>query len=260
MDNNLINICYRGEQGDSDIRTCHHNGILYVSLNDIFSTLHRENEILNENRANASVADLILGQVADLDPEEQIRIPVPNPDHLDHSEVFITQPGLYRVMSGNKSKAGRKFQKWLFHEVIPSITKYGCYPPPVTPQGSALSQMAEILAQNSRALADAIIRQDQLESKVNNVEQVLGQVVSRVTLIESDGIDTDFIVTVKERADQLFLQISKDKETEIVAWCENLNLRKGRRKINCPTGVRTNTRFEIEVIDEAISLVSRANS
>ncbi|MCW0134704.1 hypothetical protein OIU89_08550 [Escherichia coli] len=50
-------------------------------------------------------------------------------------------------MSSDRSAAGKRFQKWLFHEVIPSLTKHGVYPPPPEAKGSVLAQMAEILAQ-----------------------------------------------------------------------------------------------------------------
>lgn len=82
-------------------------------------------------------------------------------------------------MSSDRSAAGEHFQKWLFHEVIPSLTKHGVYPPPPEAKGSALAQMAEILAQNSRALADAILRHEKL---AEDVSQVKGKVADVETV------------------------------------------------------------------------------
>ncbi|MGM2732102.1 hypothetical protein ACS2QU_30890, partial [Bacillus cereus group sp. Bce005] len=37
---------------------------------------------------------------------------------------------LYRVLSRDTSDAGKAFQRWIFHEVIPSIREHKQYPPP----------------------------------------------------------------------------------------------------------------------------------
>ena len=88
-------------------------------------------------------------------------------------------------MGTDDSPAGRKFQRWLYHDVVPSLTKHGVYPPPLTPQGSALSQMAEIIAQNSRALADSIVRQDKLEQEVKSVKGDVSNVQERIEKLEN---------------------------------------------------------------------------
>lgn len=88
-------------------------------------------------------------------------------------------------MSSDRSAASKRFQKWLFHEVIPSLTKHGVYPPPPEAKGSALAQMAEILAQNSRALADAIHRHEKLAEDVSLVKGKVADVENRLDLLES---------------------------------------------------------------------------
>lgn len=259
MSINLIEICYQDEFGSTDIRTCNHEGVLHVSLRDIFLILSKENRNLNEKYENTSLADLVLGQVNDLDSDEYIMVPTLNPEFRGQDEVFVTQPGFYRVISNNKSKAGKKFQKWLFHEVIPSISKHGCYPPPPTPQGSALSQMAEILAQNSRALADTIIRQEILENEVNIVKAGLKNVTKRIDDIELENANPH-IITVNERLIEKSLILDQDKIELTIAWSENLTLNKGRKKINCPSGRRENTRFEVEIIDIAILMALQTDN
>ncbi len=156
MESELINVCYEGESGANDIRTCNFESILHISLTDIFVTLTKENRQLNERYPSKYIPNLIKSQLQDLDDDEYINVPVSNPTFENQTEVFVTQPSLNRVMGSDKSKAGKKFQRWLYHEVIPSLQKHGVYPAPKTPQGSALAQMAEIVAQNSRLLADTI--------------------------------------------------------------------------------------------------------
>ncbi len=253
MSSGLMKICYQGDTGESDLRTLLVDDVLHISLWDVLATLERENKTLNESNPQQSRMNIINGIMETMEPEEYIHIPSSNRDLPE--EVFVTQPGMYRVLSADRSKAGKKFQKWLFHEVVPSITQYGTYPPPPKPTGSVLAQMAEILAQNSRMLADAIVRQDRLETEVNNVKTKLDNVEDRITAIESDGQDLKQIITVKDRFEQRNIAANAQRELDVVAWCENLSLSKGRRKISCPSGSRLKAKYFIEIIDEAIEFV-----
>ena len=253
MSSGLMKICYQGDTGESDLRTLLVDNVLHISLWDVLATLERENKTLNESNPQQSRMNIINGIIETMEPEEYIHIPSSNCDLPE--EVFVTQPGMYRVLSADRSKAGKKFQKWLFHEVVPSITQYGTYPPPPKPTGSVLAQMAEILAQNSRMLADAIVRQDRLETEVNNVKTKLDNVEDRITAIESDGQDLKQIITVKDRLEQRNIAANAERELDVVAWCENLSLSKGRRRVSCPSGNRLNAKYFIEIIDEAIEFV-----
>lgn len=260
MGSELIKICYEGEKGISDIRTSQFDGILHISLEDLLITLNRENRELNENNIVKSMTGLLKSQLEALETDEYIRIPREVKKFKDDTEIFVTQPGLYRVLSSDRSKAGKRFQKWLYNDVIPSITKHGSYPPPLTPKGSALSQMAEILALNSRALADAIIRQDELESEVKVVKSKLTSIDERVASIEVKGSNLKYIITVRERLDNLNLTANKDQELEIVCWCENLQFKHDEPKLHCPSGERINARYSIKIIDEAIALINKSKS
>lgn len=257
MSSSLMEICYEGETGTSDIRTCYFDDILHIALKDVLITLNKENRELDEKHTPKHLINMIKSQIQDLDSDEYILVPVKNGTFDDEKEVFVTQPGLNRVMSSNKSKAGKKFQRWLYHDVIPSLIKHGVYPPPKTTQGSALSQMAEILAQNSRALADQIVRQEHLENEVESVKSEIGSVTNRLDKLE--GSNNKFIIPVKDRFNELNLPLDSSKELEVVTWCENLSLRLNKKRIPCPSGERVNAKFHLEVIDEAISLVDRAS-
>lgn len=260
MNKDLMKICYKGDTGAWDIRTIVADNILHASLRDVLNVLDKENKSLNEPRPESSPLNMISGIVESMEREEYIMVPALNPSFPTEEEVFVTQPGLYRVLSGDKSKAGKKFQKWLFHEVIPSIAQHGSYPPPQKPKGSVLSQMAEILAQNSRMLADAIERQDKLENEVNDVKTKLVNVEGRVASIEAEGQDLHGVITVRERIGQKNISVNAQKELEIVAWCENLSLSKNVRNMRCPTGERLNARYFVDIIDEAIGFVMGAPS
>lgn len=44
--------------------------------------------------------------------------------------LTVKEPGLYRLLSTCRKPEARCFQDWVFGEVLPSIRKHGCYPPP----------------------------------------------------------------------------------------------------------------------------------
>ena len=255
MESGLINVCYEGESGLSDIRTCYVDDILHISLKDIFVTLTKENRELNERYPSKHIPNLIKSQLNDLDEDEFILLPALKATFEDEKEVFVTQPGLNRVMGTDKSQAGKRFQRWLYHEVIPSLQKHGVYPAPKTPQGSALSQMAEIVAQNSRVLADTIMEHEKLKLEVSGVKETVTNVQERVSKLEDSNSDSKFIMTVRQwfEAENQFL--SSEKEFDVVTWCENLSFKHGKRSIQCPSGERMNARFHKPIIDEAKKLV-----
>lgn len=258
MNDNLMRICYEGDSGLNDIRTCNIDGILHISLRDVLVTLTKENRELDERYPSKYIPNLIKSQISDLDDDEYILVPIVDASFTDEKEVFITQPGLNRVMGSDKSKAGKKFQRWLYHEVIPSLIKHSVYPPPMTPQGSALSQMAEIIAQNSRALADSIVRQDRIEFEMANVKNEVNSVDKRLSKLEDKDQSNCFIVTVRQWFDEINYALSEKNELEIVTWCENLSLCNGKRRIPCPSGERINARFYREIIEEARTLVEQS--
>lgn len=41
--------------------------------------------------------------------------------------TFVNEPGLYRLIFSSRKKSAKEFQRWVYHEVLPSIRKYGYY-------------------------------------------------------------------------------------------------------------------------------------
>ena len=164
MSKELINICYEGESGENHIRSISIDSIRYVSLKDTFMASNREKREIDPNYIPKSMAGLLKTQLEVLEVDEytEILVPVENAQFDGETALFVNEPGLYRVLSSDRSMAGKKFQKWLFHKVIPALTKYGVFPAPEEPKdkGSELTQMAELLAQNARMLADNIKKTD----------------------------------------------------------------------------------------------------
>ncbi|EPO6576487.1 BRO family protein [Escherichia coli] len=257
MNSNLTRICYRGETGESDLRTLILGEILYISLRDVLVTLNKENREINADYTVKSMAGIIRAQLQALDPDEYITTDAENGVFEGQKEIFVTQPGLYRVMSSDRSAAGKRFQKWLFHEVIPSLTKHGVYPPPPEAKGSALAQMAEILAQNSRALADAIHNHEKLAEDVSRVKGKVADVESRLNLLESaPSVVTEDMHTLDSRLAFLDMSMEEKHATETLAWCENISVQKNRKVIR--KDCRENSLFTMQTIDEAIAIMTES--
>ncbi|RWX52753.1 BRO-like protein [Photobacterium chitinilyticum] len=260
MDSQLMNLCYEGDSGINDIRTCYVDEILYISLRDVFVTLTRENKEIDERFPSKHIPSLIKSQVKDLDDDEYIRIPVDveSAAFNGEDEIFITQPGLNRVMGSDKSQAGKNFQRWLYHKVVPSLQKFGVYPPPLSTHVSPKAQLAEVVAQNARAIADTIADQEMIKVEVKNVKndvsEVKGdvsEVKSRVQELEMGNINSKHIMTVADWCKDKQPLATSEVQFAIVTWCEHISITEGERTIKCPSGERLNTRFHSKVIEEA---------
>lgn len=45
----------------------------------------------------------------------------------EQSLLTVTEPGLYRLIFKSRKDVAKRFQRWIFHEVLPSIRKTGSY-------------------------------------------------------------------------------------------------------------------------------------
>jgi prophage antirepressor-like protein len=45
----------------------------------------------------------------------------------DQQMLTVTEPGLYRLIFKSRKTVAKRFQRWVFHEVLPSIRKTGSY-------------------------------------------------------------------------------------------------------------------------------------
>jgi prophage antirepressor-like protein len=79
------------------------------------------------------VCDILeIGNITDtvkrLDDRGVAKIEVPTTSG-DQEMWFINEPNLYRVIFRSNKKEAKKFQDWVFNEVLPSIRKNGIYVP-----------------------------------------------------------------------------------------------------------------------------------
>lgn len=245
MQKNLLQLCYEGECGENYIRSMNEKGQLFVSLSDVLKTLSAENRKL-DGKASQSLITVLKAVIKTLDSDEFRNLPL-IVDGETISETFLTEPGLYRVLAQDTTAAGKKFQRWLFHSVLPSIREFGVYPPPPKQERSELSAFANSLQQTVQALVMEIERREELESRVNQVEL-------KVNSLESLR-DLSKFRSVPQRL--LELELEGYSVDEIWQWCEKLRSEKGAEKIKCPSGININTCYPLALVDEAITLYQK---
>lgn len=98
----------------SDVRMIMRDGEPWWVLNDICAVL----EIANPRHAAKRLRDWQKG--------------VANSDTLGgpQSIAVINESGLYKLVLSSRKSEAERFERWLTTEVLPSIRKWGCYPPP----------------------------------------------------------------------------------------------------------------------------------
>lgn len=253
MNNSLIKISYDGENGQSDIRTFRdEEGIYYVALRDIFRTLNKENREFNEQHVTKSMVTIIKAQLQALDSDEYKMIPVLDNSYTEDKEVFVTHPGLYRVLSSDRSYAGKKFQRWLFHEVIPTLTKYGEYPAPIVTQDSEVKQLAKIVLMEIEQREEAEKRN---QAKFLEHEEKLNLLGDKLKSIETDGDSSGFISVAQYCSNNL---IDKTHEQLIFGWCIKICAEEAERSEKRTLSGKIELCFPLHVISAAVSQAKKS--
>lgn len=99
---------------DNQIRTVSSNGIIWFSAPDVTNAL---------KLTNTTVA------LKSLDGDEVTKF---NLGGLSGETNFISEPGLYKLIGASRKTAAKRFNRWVTHEVLPSIRKHGAYMTPET--------------------------------------------------------------------------------------------------------------------------------
>lgn len=98
---------------DNQIRTVSSNGIIWFAAVDVTDALG----IKNPSDA-----------IKPLDEDERTRFNLGR----QGSANFISEPGLYKLIGASRKPAAKRFNRWVTHEVLPSIRKHGAYMTPET--------------------------------------------------------------------------------------------------------------------------------
>ena len=98
---------------DNQIRTVSSNGIIWFAAVDVTDALG----IKNPSDA-----------IKPLDEDARTRFNLGR----QGSANFISEPGLYKLIGARRKPAAKRFNRWVTHEVLPSIRKHGAYMTPET--------------------------------------------------------------------------------------------------------------------------------
>ena len=108
--------------------------------------------------------------------------------------------------------------------------------------------MAEVLATNSRLLADSIAEQERLKENVNVICDTLGSLDVRVEALENRTDPKSGLLTVAEYFEKHGVVANGEL---VLAWCENITLNECREMQRSACGNRDKSRFEESVLDKA---------
>jgi len=246
---------YHAEHGASKIRTIYIDEKLYVSLEDVIKTLINSNKKIEGN--SSSFASIVKAQLGILDKDECEYFSAPDKENPTREEPFITEPGLYRIISRDNTPASKKFQRWIFHEVIPSIRKYGTYPAPIREESSDLISLAQNLAQHTNLLIREIQEREKLaiETKLrfDRTERQLNDLNQKIDCITSSSTE-DGLVEIHDFCEQHEIKIDQQ---HLKAMCTKLRLEQGIPTRKIYRDGEEHRAYPIELILKAISLIER---
>ncbi|USD38554.1 hypothetical protein [Ferrimonas sp. SCSIO 43195] len=257
MDKNrsLIEVCYQGEAGKSNIRTRIFDGEIYVSLSDTLQTLSRENAVIDPKHRPSSLTNRLKRVINTLEADEYRNVMVDDPrynpgtDDPRHSKMpdtFINQTGYLRVLAGDTSEAGKCFQRWLFRDVIPTIYKHGEYPAPVDTSKSLLEQSTALLVRLAEDLNQNVRETEQLKQDMAGIKD-------RLAVIETVQSPGSRMISLNSRLMELNLKLDDSQMAHAAALCDKLRAEVVGPWIECPKGGgRYDKQFEQSIIDTAI--------
>ncbi|UTT86878.1 hypothetical protein LZI70_15750 [Vibrio pelagius] len=226
---------------DHVIRSFYSDGIIYACLRDVLKTLSVENQKIKESNSK-SMLTLLKAQLQVLDRDEHKTFILEHPDTGERrEEICVTEPGLYRVLSRDTSEAGKAFQRWIFHDVIPSIREHKQYPPPApnsTPAtGTDFANMdvTDTSLQMIAHLANGLIEtRKEIASFKADTEQFKSETQNRLENLEDKDKTYGLVCMDEFMSDNPEIKVSRDR---FLSACANYKLKtNGRHEIiSAPT-------------------------
>ena len=165
----------------------------------------------------------------------------------------MTEPGLYKVILWNESKAAEKFQDWLFNDVLPTLAKYGKYPRPQSthlPAESEYSEKTQIL----KHLLDHSIRQDALEAKHSNLESKIDKIQNAIERKENSN--GEIIIPIMTYIKEHNLPITAEQDVYyLIVYCQKIC----SEKFRISKTINAVEHFPVDVIQQAAAQLDEHN-
>lgn len=244
--------------GVKSVRTVSEGDEVFFALEDIVVVLASDNTSLSRELGRKGLGGLVNGAMEVLDDDEKRYFEV----HSDgpREELFVTEPGLYRVVLQDSSPAAKRFQRWMMHDVLPAIRQYGTYPPPVKDGGSEIKSLARRLIDNTNLLIKEIEAREKLEREIDARfranEKALMELEAQLASVSHDTTDlgVDAYMSIKDAADDRGL--SQEKRQLLWAHSAKLCIEANRhsKKVG-GVGQEDRHMFPRDIVEEALRIV-----
>lgn len=200
-------------ESGKEIRTIYRNEEVLFCLSDVVKILAEQNTELAKDGKRSGLGGLTKALLDALDQDEKHSIPELELNNPQDAQ-FVTQPGLFRIILRDNSPACKKFQRWVFHEVLPSIQRYGTYPPPAIAQGSdvkkAVILLLEEIEERERLERETKERFIQTERRLNELSHKISSTMPNVAYGVNYSTVADYC---KDN------EIEKTQEQLLQGWC-----------------------------------------
>ena len=98
---------------DKGVRTINNDDVIWFAMPDVASVLGLSNPTVS---------------VKSLDDDERAKFNLGRQGLTN----FISEPGLYKLIGASRKPEAKRFNRWVTHEVLPSLRKHGAYATPQT--------------------------------------------------------------------------------------------------------------------------------
>ena len=248
-------LLYPSESGVIEIKTLQKDGITLFHLADVVKIITKESQVI-DGSTYSDQTSLLKESMSVLDEDERhIEYYGDNVGRNAEFDYFVTEPGIYRVVSRAKSSGAKKFQRWVYHDVMPALRKFGVYPPPKETNDSFLLQIADQQAKQSQLLSQYIrqaeTRFNELDEKCDSNDKSIKKLAERVIRVETANIPK---LEFYDVADVLSsMSISENDLIYVIALCEKICAEKNHHYIPSLNGIREEQRFTMPVIELALN-------
>ncbi|ODQ01037.1 BRO family protein [Salinivibrio sp. SS2] len=241
-------LLYPSANGEVQIRTIEQDGKVLFCFPDVVQVLSKDNVYFSSTKGKREGFAGLLSKLSTvLKDKHRVIIPLSQANEFGADfDFYITEAGLYKLLTYDQSDASERFQDWVFEDVLPSIRQFGCYPSPK--QGaSEMSTMVALLKQNVTLLAQEIEKREELEKKVMTIDD-------RVTAIESD-IKDDELISISS-----FIENNNITATDpelLWVWCQKIKLQSGADSKKPNDDDKLKYRYPLFVLEQAYGEVQR---
>ncbi|EPN4000891.1 BRO-N domain-containing protein [Vibrio parahaemolyticus] len=244
------NLMYPSANGEVEIKTLEQNGKILFFFPDVVQVLSKDNAYFSTVKGKREGFNGLMSKLSTVLKDKHrviIHRTSKNSLGLDH-DFYVTEAGLYKLLTFDESAAAERFQDWVFEDVLPSIRQHGTYPPPKK-GASEMSTMVALLQQNVTLLAEEIEKREELERKVMTIDD-------RVSAIENDAKD-DELISISSFIEERCYII---EETELFwAWCQKIKLQSGADSKKPNNDDLLKYKYPLFVLEQAYTELKRYN-